>query len=67
MVGSLAMGKKILIDVTERGRAGGKARRDNMSPEDRSTAARKAVNARWDAVRAKAAKRKPRSRRKAAV
>jgi hypothetical protein len=63
------MGKKILIDVTERGRAGGKARAVKMSAEDRSAAARKAVNARWDKKRKAdaAAKRKARRKPKAAA
>lgn len=61
------MGKKIWIDVSARGRAGGKARALKMTPQERSDAARKAVNKRWDDVRAlaavkraKAAKRKNR-------
>jgi hypothetical protein len=65
------MGKKILIDVSERGRAGGKAKRDAMTPEARSEMARRMVNLRWDRYRAakaaaaeEAAKRKPRPRRK---
>jgi hypothetical protein len=46
------MGKKILIDVTERGRNGGKARAANMDAKQRSIAARRAVTVRWDRVRA---------------
>jgi hypothetical protein len=49
------MGKKILIDVTERGRNGGKARAASMSKAALSDAARKAVNKRWADVRALAA------------
>ena len=59
------MGKKILIDVTERGRNGGNARAAKLTDKQRSAAARKAVNARWakvradrDAKTARAAKRK---------
>jgi len=51
------MGKKVtvtrVIDVTELGRAGGHATAAARTPEERSEAARKAVNARW------AKKRKP--------
>jgi len=70
------MGKKILIDVSERGRAGGKARALKMSDQEKSDAARKAVTARWNRFRAakvasEAAKhfkkRKPRAKRKAAA
>lgn len=69
MLRSLPMGKKILIDVSERGRAGGKARAKNMSDTEKSDAARKAVTARWNKYRAAklAAKRKPRAKRKAAA
>ena len=67
MLRSFAMGKKIQIGVTERGRAGGKARAANMSAVDRSEAARRAVTARGDKVRAEKAKRKPRARRKVAA
>jgi hypothetical protein len=49
------MGKKILIDVTERGRAGGKARAAGMTDEEKTAAARKAVNKRWADVREAAA------------
>ena len=66
MIRSLAMGKKILIDVSERGRAGGKAKADAMTPEQRSEMARRMVNIRWDKVRAAKLKRKARSRRKVA-
>ena len=64
-----AMGTQIRIDVTERGRAGGKARAANMDASQRSESARKAVNARWEKVRAAklAAKRKTRAKRKAAA
>jgi hypothetical protein len=46
-----AVGKKIRItlDVTELGRAGGNARAAAMSPQERSEASRKAVQARWAA------------------
>jgi general stress protein YciG len=40
------------------GKQGGKARAKAMSPEERSEAARKAVQARWNKARA-AARRKP--------
>lgn len=48
------MGKKIkiIVDVTEMGRLGGAATAANRTPEERSEAARKAVQARWDAYRA---------------
>jgi len=39
--------KKVLVDVTAAGRKGGKARAENMSPEQRSESARTAVQARW--------------------
>jgi hypothetical protein len=44
------MGKKIkvILDVTELGRAGGRARAANMTPEERREASRKAVQARWE-------------------
>ena len=72
MLRSLAMGKKIRIDVTELGRSGGKAKADAMTPEQRSEMARRMVNIRWDKVRAakaavEAANRKLRLRRKAVV
>ena len=72
MLRSLAMGKKIRIDVTELGRSGGKAKADTMTPEQRSEMARRMVNIRWDKVRAakaavEAANRKLRLRRKAVV
>jgi hypothetical protein len=48
-----AMGKKIqvtrTIDVTELGRAGGKATAANRTEKQRKAAARAAVKARWDA------------------
>lgn len=59
------MGKKILIDVTERGRNGGKARAARLTDKQRSAAARKAVNARWAKVRVdRAAKAKRAANRK---
>lgn len=50
MVYSAAMGKKIrvVIDVTERGRAGGRATAANRTPSERRDAARKAIQARWE-------------------
>ena len=61
------MGKKVkvtitrVIDVTELGRAGGKATAANRTPQERSEAARNAVNARWAGHVAKrpASSRKP--------
>jgi hypothetical protein len=41
------MGKKITIDVTELGRAGGKARAANLSEDELSAAGTKAISARW--------------------
>jgi hypothetical protein len=41
------VGTKITIDMTELGRAGGRARADRMTAEERSDAARLAVQARW--------------------
>ena len=58
------MGKKIRIDVTERGRNGGKARAAGMTAAQRSDAARKAVTVRWDRVRDIAAKPKTRGKGK---
>jgi hypothetical protein len=45
------MGKKItrVIDVTEMGRAGGKAAAANRSPEERQQVGRTAAAARWKA------------------
>jgi hypothetical protein len=57
------MGKKIRIDVTERGRNGGKARAAGMTPAELSDAARRAVNVRWDRVRAERAAAKPKRKR----
>jgi hypothetical protein len=45
------MGKKVVVDVTELGRAGGRARAANMTAEERSAAARAAVQARWAKVK----------------
>lgn len=45
------MGKKILIDMAERGRNGGKARAAKMNPAQRKRAARAAVNSRWKKYR----------------
>jgi hypothetical protein len=45
------MGKKVtrIIDVTELGRAGGKATAANRTAKQRSAAARTAIKVRWDA------------------
>jgi len=45
------MGRKIklIVDVTELGRLGGRATAANRSPKEREVAARCAVEARWDA------------------
>lgn len=47
------MGKKVrvvmVVDVTENGRKGGRARAAALSPDERKEAARKAIKARWDA------------------
>jgi hypothetical protein len=43
------MGKKITIDVTELGRAGGHARKLALSDEELSAQGSKAINARWAA------------------
>jgi hypothetical protein len=47
------MGKKVkisrVVDVTEMGRAGGKATAANRTAKERSAAARNAIKARWDA------------------
>jgi len=43
------MGKKIMIDVTELGRAGGHARAASLSEVALSAAGSKAIKARWDA------------------
>ena len=40
-----------LVDTAEIGRKGGKQRAENFSAEERSDRARKAVNARWAAVK----------------
>jgi hypothetical protein len=61
------MGKKMLIDLTARGRNGGKARARNMDAAERSEAARKAVTKRWDEVRAKKALAEERKPRKSKV
>jgi hypothetical protein len=47
------MGKKvrIVLDVTELGRAGGRARAANMSAAERSASARAAAQARWAKVK----------------
>jgi hypothetical protein len=49
------MGKKIrvvqIIDVTERGRAGGKAAAANRTAEQRKALAQKAARARWEKVK----------------
>ena len=39
---------KIVVDVTELGRKGGRARAEALSPEERRASARKAIQARWD-------------------
>jgi hypothetical protein len=41
--------KRTLVDVAEIGSLGGSARAANLSPEQLRAAARKAINARWDA------------------
>ena len=45
------MGKKVrfTIDVTEAGRAGGRATAANRTPKERTMVAREAARARWDA------------------
>jgi hypothetical protein len=44
----MAKGKKRkLVDIQVLGRQGGKARAANLTPQQRSEAARKAANARW--------------------
>jgi len=47
------MGKKVkvtqVVDVTELGRAGGKATAANRTPAERKAAGKKAVEARWKA------------------
>jgi hypothetical protein len=45
------MGRKVklIVDVTELGRLGGRATAANRSPDQREAAARKAVKARWEA------------------
>jgi hypothetical protein len=44
------MGKKVklVVDVTELGRKGGKARAENLTAEQLSEASRQAVQARWE-------------------
>ena len=67
---SAPMGKKvkIVVDVTERGRAGGHATAANRTPTERSEAARAAVKARWEAYyRANPDKLKARKPRKRAA
>lgn len=56
------MGTKITIDMTELGRAGGRARAENMTAAERSDAARRAVQARWARTPRKP---KPRTRKAA--
>jgi len=46
-----------LIDTAVIGKKGGEARAANMTPEERSEAARAAVTARWAKGKAKAAKK----------
>ena len=58
----LKMGKKVripsrVVDVTEMGRLGGIATAAARTPEERSEAARKAVQARWKKAKAKKATR----------
>ena len=45
------MGRKVklIVDVTELGRRGGRATAANRSPEEREAAARRAIEARWAA------------------
>jgi hypothetical protein len=42
------MGKKVIIDVTELGRKGGKARAASQTPKQLSMQGHKAVAARWE-------------------
>ncbi len=42
------MGRKIKIDVTELGRAGGRATAANRTPAERKAASRMAIEARWE-------------------
>jgi hypothetical protein len=42
------MGKKIVVDVTELGRAGGHARAASLSDEELREASSKAARAKWD-------------------
>jgi hypothetical protein len=48
-----AKNEPVLVDVAAMGRKGGKARAANLSAEERSESARKAVQARWAAVKKK--------------
>jgi hypothetical protein len=45
------------MDVSEMARMGGHARAKKMTKAERSESARKAINARWEKVRKKAAKK----------
>ena len=47
-----------LIDVSEMGRRGGKARAEGMTKEQRSESARKAVQVRWANAKKKTKKKK---------
>ena len=50
-----AKNKGTLVDVSAMGRKGGKARAENLTPEQRNDSARKAVQARWAKTKAKKA------------
>ena len=56
--------KRKTMDVTEMARRGGKARASQMTPEERSESARKAVQARWAAKKAAATEKAPRVKNK---
>jgi hypothetical protein len=43
--------ERVLVDVAAIGKKGGEARAANLSPEQRSASARKAVLARWAGVK----------------
>jgi hypothetical protein len=47
-----AKNEPTFVDVAEAGRKGGQARAENMTAEQRSASARKAVQARWKRVKA---------------
>lgn len=58
------MGKKVLVDVSKIGALGGKATAEGRTAQERSEAARKAIQARWDAYYAKhpEKRKKPKSK-----